>query len=251
MRRRLSGRGLDYPTTSARNNSRIRLLGSCAAAASLAAAIALSALAQPKQSESRPQHEVQRESLVDNQFVSIERLTFPPNNQGFAISRENTSSPTLVLRFRPAQPDTTSSDSWRFENMNFFPPEAPRPNLPPSASPFRLIDIHLRDQPESSPFADDAVKLDPRHNEVLLENNRVRVVRIHFPPGESGPIVDKRTRIIIALTDSHATVTRPDGQTGVRDAKAGSVNFSNGGRQSTNNIGTTLLENIVVELKNK
>jgi hypothetical protein len=100
-------------------------------------------------------------------------------------------------------------------------------------------------------FEDDAVKLDPKHNEVLLENDRVRVVRIHFPPGESGPMVDKRARVIIVLTDSHATVTLPDGHSEVRDGKAGTVYYGKAGRQATNNIGPTPLENIVVELKGK
>ena len=95
------------------------------------------------------------------------------------------------------------------------------------------------------------MKLDPDHNEVLFENDRVRVVRVHFAPGESGPVVDKRPRVIIVLTDSHATVTLPDGHSEIRDAKAGTVSFGNAGRQATNNIGATPLENIVVELKSK
>jgi len=115
----------------------------------------------------------------------------------------------------------------------------------------RQIQVQLKDSPPSSKFGDDAVKLDPKHNEVLLENDRVRIVRVHFASGESGPIVDKRARVIIVLSDSHATVTLPDGHTEVRDAKAGTVSFGNAGRQATNNIGATPLENIVVELKSK
>lgn len=114
----------------------------------------------------------------------------------------------------------------------------------------RII-ITLKSDPSKAPFQDDAVKLDPKHNEVLLNNDSVRVVRVHFPPGESGPMVDKRARVIIMITDSHATVTLPDGHSEVRDGKAGTVSFSKAGRQATNNVGTTPLENIVVELKSK
>jgi hypothetical protein len=112
-----------------------------------------------------------------------------------------------------------------------------------------FIYIELKSPPSKSPFADDAVKIDPLHNEVLLDNNRVRVVRIHFAPGESGPIVDKRPRVIIARTDSHATVTFPDGHSETREVKAGTVSFGTAGRQATKNTGTTPIENIVVELK--
>ncbi len=116
---------------------------------------------------------------------------------------------------------------------------------------YRMVTIEHHAAPPPSKFDDDAVKLDPKHNEVLLENDHVRVVRVHFAPGESGPIVDKRARVIIVLSDSHASVTLPDGHTEVRDAKAGTVSFGNAGRQATNNIGATPLENIVVELKSK
>jgi len=111
--------------------------------------------------------------------------------------------------------------------------------------------IELKSKPAASRFTDDAVKLDPAHNEVLLDNDRVRVVRIHFAPGETGPMVDKRPRVIVVLTDSHASVTLPDGHSEIRDAKAGTIYFGRAGRQTTNNLGTTPLENIVVELKSK
>jgi len=114
-----------------------------------------------------------------------------------------------------------------------------------------LIYVGLKAIPTSSPFSDDAVKIDSSHNEVLLDNDRVRVVRIHFALGESGPIVDKRPRVIAAVTDSHATVTFPDGHSEPRDMKAGTVSFGNAGRQATKNTGKTPLENIVVELKSK
>jgi hypothetical protein len=114
-----------------------------------------------------------------------------------------------------------------------------------------FIYIDLKSSPSKSTFTDDAVKIDPLHNEVLLDNDRVRVVRIHFAPGESGPIVDKRARVIVARTDSKATVTFPDGHSEQRDMKAGTVSFGDAGRQSTKNTGTTAIENIVVELKSK
>jgi hypothetical protein len=113
------------------------------------------------------------------------------------------------------------------------------------------IYLDLKAAPPKSTFIDDAVKTDAKHNEVLFENDQVRVVRVHFEEGESGPIVDKRPRVIAAVTNSHASVTFPDGRSETRDGKAGSVSFGNAGRQATKNTGTTPLENIVVELKSK
>jgi hypothetical protein len=114
---------------------------------------------------------------------------------------------------------------------------------------FREIKIEFKAQPPASHFEEDAVKLDPKHNEVLFENERARVVRVHFGWGEKGPMVDKRPRVIILLTDTHAQVMRPDGQLSPRDSTAGTIQWSLGGRQATMNGIMSSLENIVVELK--
>lgn len=224
----------------------------CAVAASVALLIACSTFAQQEQSGTQREREqgIQHERLLLNKFVAVEQLTFPPNIGGFGYARESPPARIVFLRFRPAERDATASGGWQFEKASFLSREAGR-MIVREAGAFRLVNIVLNDQPERAPFADDAVKLEPKHNEVLLENRRVRVVRIHFAPGQSGPMVDKRPRVIVALTDSHATVTLPDGHSEVRDAKAGTVYFGNAGRQATNNIGTTPLENIVVELKSK
>jgi hypothetical protein len=114
-----------------------------------------------------------------------------------------------------------------------------------------IIAIVLKTVPPAANFKDDAVKLDPAHNKVLMENDFVRVVQLHFPPGESGPIVDKRYRVITALTTSHAMVTVPDGRSRAADMNAGTIVYSAGGRQATLNAGTGPLDNIVTEFKGK
>ena len=124
-------------------------------------------------------------------------------------------------------------------------------NMPDNVYATRLLGISLLDLPAKGHFEQDAVKSDPKHNSVLLETDRVRVVSVHFGPGESGPIVDKRPRVIILLDDMHAIVTLPDGHSEPRDGKAGTVYWGNAGAQATKNIGDKPFENIVVELKGK
>ncbi len=102
-----------------------------------------------------------------------------------------------------------------------------------------------------TPFEKDAVKLDLKHNKVVFENDRVRVVHLQFPLGEKGPIVDKRARVIILVTDMHAEVAKPGGSPEPRDGTAGTIYFSLGGSQATMNRNETKLDNIVVELKGK
>lgn len=153
----------------------------------------------------------------------------------------------------------THAQSWGADSRSGFFAERTTATYIPSGQTyacqptagFDIANIQIHAQPPRAKFDDDAVKLDPNHNQVLFENDLVRVVRVHFMPGQSGPIVDKRARVIVTLTDSHATVTLPDGHSETRDAKAGTIAYSRAGRQATKNAGTTPLENIVVELKSK
>lgn len=122
----------------------------------------------------------------------------------------------------------------------------------PDLNSIREIRIELKDSPPTSPFDRDAVKLDPSHNKVLLENASVRVVDVHFGLGEKGPVVDKRPRVIILLNDMHADVAKHDGDTpSPRDGKSGVIQWSLGGSQATMNRNETKLDNIVVEIKGK
>lgn len=116
---------------------------------------------------------------------------------------------------------------------------------------WKAVLIDLKSQPPPTPFALDAVKLDPQHNLVLFENDRVRVVRVHFDLGEKGPVVDKRPRVIILVTDMHAEVAKSGGAPEARDGTAGTIYWSLGGSQATMNRNETKLDNIVVELKGK
>jgi hypothetical protein len=113
------------------------------------------------------------------------------------------------------------------------------------------VRIVLKSLPPASPFEKDAVALDPPHNKVLFENDRVRVVDVHFGLGEKGPIVDKRPRVIILLNDMHADVAKADGVPSPRDGKSGAIQWSLGGSQATVNRNETKLDNIVAELKGK
>jgi hypothetical protein len=111
--------------------------------------------------------------------------------------------------------------------------------------------IDLKSVPTKNNFKDDPVDADSSHNQILLEYDRVRALYVHFGPGESGPIADMRACVIVAITDSRAIVTLPNGHTEPRNMKAGDISFLPARREATKNTGTTPLRIIVVELKTK
>jgi hypothetical protein len=189
--------------------------------------------------------------VLENKYVTVVFAQSPPLIE-YDCSF-NTDFP-LVELYDPASPVRASQDPAKISSPNTVRVKFVEPWERAdcyNAEEGTFVDIFLHAVPAKSLFKNDAVKLDPKHNEVLLENDTVRVVRVHFAAGESGPIVDKRTRVIFGRTDSHATVTFPDGHSETREVTAASVSFGEPGRQATKNTGTTPIENIVVELKSK
>src|ERR1700757_260073 len=73
------------------------------------------------------------------------------------------------------------------------------------------------------PPAEDPVKVDARHYTVEFENERVRVLRIKYGPGEKSVMHSHPESISVFMTDAHAKFTYPDGKTEDIKANAGTV----------------------------
>jgi hypothetical protein len=100
-------------------------------------------------------------------------------------------------------------------------------------------------------FALDAVKVDPKHYKVELENDQVRVLRIHYGPHEKSAMPSHPGSVAVFLTDAHVKFTTPDGKTQNANAKAGSTQWEAGGAHLPENAGDQPFELILVELKGK
>ena len=70
-------------------------------------------------------------------------------------------------------------------------------------------------------MVEDAVKLDPKHYKVEFENDKVRVLRISYGPGEKSIMHEHPNAVAVFLTDARARFTYPDGKTEDIDSKAG------------------------------
>ena len=95
----------------------------------------------------------------------------------------------------------------------------------------------------------DAVKLDPDHYNVELENDKVRVLRIKYGPGEKSVMHDHSEGVVIFLKDQDAKFNLPNGETVNASAEAGQVIWSNAVRHLPENIGNESAEVIQVEFK--
>ena len=99
------------------------------------------------------------------------------------------------------------------------------------------------------PTVEDPVKVDPGHYKVEFENDRVRVLRIKYGPGEKSVMHSHPESISVFLTDTHGTFTYPDGRTEEITASAGTVQHMDAFTHLPENLSQTPFEVIAIELK--
>jgi quercetin dioxygenase-like cupin family protein len=100
-------------------------------------------------------------------------------------------------------------------------------------------------------FAQDPVKVDPKHYTVEFENQQVRVLRIRYGPGDKSVMHEHPASVAVFLTDGQTKFTLPDGKTQQLPAKAGAAVWEAAGKHLPENIGDKPFELILVELKSK
>ncbi len=95
----------------------------------------------------------------------------------------------------------------------------------------------------------DAVATDPDKYSVVLENERVRVLRYHDRPGDRTSQHVHPDYVLYAESSFRRRLTFPDGRQVELDVKAGSVSWLKGHVHIGENIGDTDTDVIIVELK--
>jgi hypothetical protein len=111
-----------------------------------------------------------------------------------------------------------------------------------------LIELK-RGAPKSPPVALDPVKLDPAHHPVILENDRVRVIRTILVPHLKSPRHEHPHYVVVYLTDLHTTMTMADGRNVDNPRKPGDIAWRDALSHVTENIGEKTAIEIQVEIK--
>ena len=97
----------------------------------------------------------------------------------------------------------------------------------------------------------DAVETDGDKYSVVLENERVRVLKYHDKPGDRTLQHAHPDYVLCAESSFKRRLTFPDGRKQDVDVKAGSVVWMKGHIHIGENIGDTNTDVIIVELKEK
>jgi hypothetical protein len=95
----------------------------------------------------------------------------------------------------------------------------------------------------------DAVKVDPKHYKVVLENDQVRVLRAKYGPHEKSVMHEHPASVAVFMSDSHVKFNLADGTSQEVVSKAHDATWSDAGKHLPENLGDKPLEVIVIELK--
>jgi hypothetical protein len=108
-----------------------------------------------------------------------------------------------------------------------------------SDHPIRILEIDLKGPPAGPAPASalDPVAVDPQHYKVELENDQVRVLRVHYGPHEKGQTHEHfLNRVVVYLNDQPG-------------AKADDVRVAGAGKHAEENASAQPADRIAVELK--
>ncbi len=95
----------------------------------------------------------------------------------------------------------------------------------------------------------DPVNVDSNHYTVEFENDRLRVLRIRYGPGEKSQMHGHPASVGVFLTDCEGKFTFPDGTTEEIQAKAGDAVWFEPTEHLPENLSDQPLEGIFIELK--
>ncbi len=100
-----------------------------------------------------------------------------------------------------------------------------------------------------TPGRKDPLKLYPDNYEVLVENDRVRVMDFKLRKGDTEEFHDHPAHVLYVIQGFKVRFSLPDGSSRIRETKAGDVIFSEAVTHSPVNIGDSDAHGILVELK--
>lgn len=101
----------------------------------------------------------------------------------------------------------------------------------------------------SQPAARDPIEVDAKHYTVEFENEKVRVLRIKFGPGEKSAMHSHPPLVGVFLTPHHSRHKLPDGRVMEMEGNVGDVRYMDRIEHAPENLNDAPMELIAVELK--
>ena len=103
----------------------------------------------------------------------------------------------------------------------------------------------------SAALAEDPVKVVANHYKVVLENDQVRVLKIHYGPHEKSVMHHHPGAVAVFLSDGDVKFTFPDGKSQDSHPKAGEALWTAAQDHLPENLSDKPLDVMLVEVKAK
>ena|ERR1700733_6922600 len=101
----------------------------------------------------------------------------------------------------------------------------------------------------TAPKIIDAAKADPKHYQVEFENEKVRVLRVKFGPGEKSVLHTHPATVVVNITEQHSHHGHEDGSHRVVKGNVGEVHYFDACSHVSENHGDKPFELVMVEIK--
>jgi hypothetical protein len=147
-------------------------------------------------------------------------------------------------------PDGSGRDFVQKAGQVSFNPAGTHAEENVSDQPLETILIELKSgAPKSPPVTIDPVKVDPAHHIVVVENDRVRVLRTILEPHLKSPMHEHPHYVVVYLTDLHTSMKMGDGTMVDNPRKPGEVAWREALKHQTVQEGDKTAMEIQVEIK--
>lgn len=151
---------------------------------------------------------------------------------------------TEDLKWQPGQVVWSPANGPHYSEM--------KPDTPPFTGPM-IVDIGVKktgDPAKQSLPALDALKSDPKHYKLELENSQVRVLRLRLGPGESSATTECRVnRLIVYISDANIRETVVGGKAEVVHQKSAEFRWVEPSKQKLENLSDKPFEAVIVEFR--
>jgi quercetin dioxygenase-like cupin family protein len=190
--------------------------------------------------------------MFENDQVRVLKIHYNPKEK--SVMHEHPASVVVFLNTSKAKftmPDGTTTTDGGGKAGDVRYADAGK-HLPEDigTTPVEAVLVELKGKSGgASAVALDPVKVDPTRHKVVVENDRVRVLRVKLRAHDKTKQHEHPNGVAIYLTDTHARFTLADGKTREGGGKRGGVTWAAAEKHSVNNLSAKPAEIVLVELK--
>jgi quercetin dioxygenase-like cupin family protein len=188
---------------------------------------------------------------IDNAWVRVLRVRHPPHAKIPLHEHPNAVGVALTdVHEKITGTDGRPRNVDRKAGEVSFSPAGAHTEENVSDQPLEAVIIELKSgAPKSPPISRDPVKLDPTHHIVLLENDRVRVLRTILEPHVKSPMHQHPHYVVVYLTELHTTMKLGDGRVVDNPRHPGEIAWRDALEHQTEQMGDETAVEIQVEIK--